>query len=539
MTINEEHTVRSLDAKRREQTPQVLARLALGALFTVLWIFLWVLSIPMPVPFLLNLFAYMLFFLLYWRLVFLLPTVRAVELAHYGMLALDIIFYTVTVYFLGGASWLGAFAYIFGLIFANTFLDLRRGLVYTGGASLAFAGLILLEATGTVPHYVYLEQGPLRYTDPQFVATTIIGGVGVFFSIYLWVNWVGHQLRRERDGAVRAQEELLGARSELERANAELEERVSARTAQFEQANAELRESETQFRTLAETMTAAVVIVRDKHILYVNPATETVTGYSREELLRMDFEDVIHPDSQPLVKGRGASRERGEDVAPRFELKILAKNGETRWLDVGSGSIEFEGSEALLATAFDVTERKRAEEALREQALLDPLTGLLNRRAGLTAIEEQLERAKGASGRFAVLALDIDRFKAVNDTFGHEAGDQALVQLAGLLADLADDQSVVCRMGGAEFEIGLEGVGLYQSVLRAEELRASLQRSLEASSKEGGPKFKISIGVACYPQEGENVVELRRSADRAMYAAKAAGGDTTRAWRHLAPRQAA
>ena len=127
-----------------------------------------------------------------------------------------------------------------------------------------------------------------------------------------------------------------------------------------------LRESEEKFRALSETMTAAVVIVRDKHILYVNPATEAMTGYSRAELLRMDFQNVIHPDSQQLVEGRSASRERGEDVAPQYELKILAKNGETRWLDIGSSSIEFEGSAAVLVTAFDVTERRRAEEALRE-----------------------------------------------------------------------------------------------------------------------------------------------------------------------------
>ena len=127
-----------------------------------------------------------------------------------------------------------------------------------------------------------------------------------------------------------------------------------------------LRESETKFRALAETMTAAVVIVRDKHILYVNPATEAVTGYSREELLRMDFQNVIHPDSRQLMQERSASRERGEDVAPRYELKILAKNGETRWLDIGSSSLEFEGGAAVLVTAFDVTERQRAVEALRE-----------------------------------------------------------------------------------------------------------------------------------------------------------------------------
>ncbi|MEE9286411.1 MAG: hypothetical protein V3V35_11865, partial [Dehalococcoidia bacterium] len=182
-----------LDAKRREQTPQALARLAVIGLFISLCFVLWLLRIPMPLPFLVVLFVEALFFFVYWRAVFLLPSARAVGLAHYAMLGSEIIFHTTMVYFLGTVSWLGVFAYVFGLIFANTFLDLRRGLIYTSGASLAFVALILLEATGTIPHQVYLEQGPLRYTDFRFVATTVVGSVGVFFSIYAWVNWVGHQ----------------------------------------------------------------------------------------------------------------------------------------------------------------------------------------------------------------------------------------------------------------------------------------------------------------------------------------------------------
>ncbi|MCH8900906.1 MAG: hypothetical protein IIC88_01245, partial [Chloroflexi bacterium] len=189
MTTNEEHTVRSLDAKRREQTPQALARLAVVGLFIALWFVLWLARIPMPVPFLVVLFVEVLFFLAYWRTVFLLPSARAIQRAQYSMLAVEIGLHTTMVYFLGTVSWLGPFAYVFGLIFANTFLDLRRGLIYTSWASLAFTALILLEATGTIPHQVYLEQGAMRYTDAQFVVSTAIGGVGVFFSIYLWVNW--------------------------------------------------------------------------------------------------------------------------------------------------------------------------------------------------------------------------------------------------------------------------------------------------------------------------------------------------------------
>ena len=113
----------------------------------------------MPVPFLLVLFAEIAFFLIYWRLVYLLPNVRSIEIAHYGMLVVEIVIHTTIVYYLGGISWLGAFAYVFGLIFTNTFLDMRKAFFYTAGASLAFASLVVLEATETIPHYVYLDQG--------------------------------------------------------------------------------------------------------------------------------------------------------------------------------------------------------------------------------------------------------------------------------------------------------------------------------------------------------------------------------------------
>src|SRR3972149_473215 len=164
--LGEGHPSSRLDAKRREQTPQALARLALLLLFMALWGLLWLLRIPMPFPFLLLLFAEALFFVAYWRVVFLMPNVRSIEIAHYVMLGAEIVFHTSMVYFLGGISWLGGFASVFGLIFSNAFLDLRRGLIYTTGACAAFSALILLEATGTIPHYVYLDQGTLRSTDP-------------------------------------------------------------------------------------------------------------------------------------------------------------------------------------------------------------------------------------------------------------------------------------------------------------------------------------------------------------------------------------
>ena len=357
-----------LDVRRREQTPQALARLVVVALFVSLWFLLWLARLPMPFPFLCVLLAEMAFFLIYWRTVFLLRSVRAVEIAHYVMLAAEIVFHTTIVYFLGGISWLGSFAYVFGLIFTNTFLDLRRGLIYTGGASLAFGALILLDATGTIPHYVYLEQGDLRYSDPEFVTTTLVGAGGVFFSIYLWVNWVGRQLRVERDAAVRAQDGLLDARTQLQRANEALEERVLARTSELERANTALKESEERFRRISDNAPDVIYRYRLQPTFtceYMSPASLTITGYSPAEYYvdPMLGLTTVHPDDRDLLQDAFLG---GTDEP--VTVRCVRKDGAIIWSEQRFVAIyDRQGNViAIEGIARDITARRHAEDSLRD-----------------------------------------------------------------------------------------------------------------------------------------------------------------------------
>jgi len=128
---------------------------------------------------------------------------------------------------------------------------------------------------------------------------------------------------------------------------------------------AAIRGSEQKFHTLADTVAAAAFIFRDSRIIYANPAAEAMVGYSLKELLKMKFWDVIHPDFRDLVRQRGLGRQRGEAVPDRYEVKILTRSGQTRWVDFTAGMIEFEGVQAVLGTAFDITERKMTDNALR------------------------------------------------------------------------------------------------------------------------------------------------------------------------------
>lgn len=169
----------------------------------------------------------------------------------------------------------------------------------------------------------------------------------------------------------------------LRKAHDELEHRVEKRTAELEQANKQLRqeikerkqveqmlrESEAKFRTLAETTAAGIFIYQGSKNSYVNPATEALTGYSQQELLAMNFWDVIHPDFRERIKQQGFARQQGQAVPPRHEIKLLAKDGTERWIDVTLGTIEFNGEPAVLGTAFDITGRKQAEQE-RERLLV-------------------------------------------------------------------------------------------------------------------------------------------------------------------------
>ncbi|MCL4523182.1 MAG: PAS domain S-box protein [Acidobacteria bacterium] len=206
-----------------------------------------------------------------------------------------------------------------------------------------------------------------------------------------------------RDFAARRAAELA-----LQRAHDELEERVVERTAELLQANEALRESEAKFRSLAECTTAGIFIFQDDRFIYVNPGAEVITGYTTEELLGMEFWQLVHPDFRAVMQQRALARSRGEKVPPRFEVKILIKGGEERWVDYTVRQIEYQGVLTGLGTANDITERKQAETlAAAERRILE----LTASNAPLPEILDLVARsieAQTSGMRCSILLLDED-----------------------------------------------------------------------------------------------------------------------------------
>ncbi|TAK65367.1 MAG: diguanylate cyclase [Dehalococcoidia bacterium] len=507
-----------LDARRQEQTPQALARLVVVALFISLWFALWAARIPMPVPFLATLAAEAAFFLAYWRGVFLLRSVRQIELAHYAMLGAEIVFHTTMVYFLGGISWLGAFAYVFGLIFTNTFLDLRRGLVYTASAALAFSTLVVLEATGVIPYYAYLRGGPNSYRDAQFVVTTGIGGAGVFFSIYLWVNWVGHQLRVERDAAIEARDGLLAARTRLQQANIELESRVAERTAELQAANTALRDGEQVLRETIESTTDGVLAFYDGRLIHTNGLFGAIWDIEADVLTSHDTALLTAALSRRLVDPGGfLERVRSLYETPDEGFEVLEFT-DGRYIESYSRALLRDGAPAGRVWSFrDVTERKQAEKLLRDRAEHDGLTGTLNHAAIIDALRAAIA-SQDAGIPCAVAMVDVDGMKATNDSFGHPVGDAVLLKVAEALRRAGGH---VGRYGGDEFLVVLPGCDRQRAeAFRTSVLEEVAMARIYSPRTASGVPIDVSIGLAVYPEDADSVAALVQTADTAMYAGR-------------------
>ncbi len=275
-----------------------------------------------------------------------------------------------------------------------------------------------------------------------------------------------------------------------------------------------LRQSEAKFRTLAQTIAFAIFISREQRLHYVNHAAEVITGYTREELLSMNFWDLVHPEIREPVINRGRAHREEIGLASRCEVRILTKNHEERWLDITATPIDFDGEPSRLISAFDLTERKRAEEQAQLLAVTDPLTGLGNYRRLLDVLHAEIERSRRTQRPFAVLLLDLDGLKKINDRYGHVAGSRALCRVGGVLRLFCRAIDTAARYGGDEFAVILP-----ETTASAAGFVASRIRERIATDSEQ-PAFSASIGVAVYPQHGETIEALLQTADRGLYEMK-------------------
>ncbi|WP_284619239.1 EAL domain-containing protein [Aquabacterium humicola] len=365
--------------------------------------------------------------------------------------------------------------------------------------------------------------GALSITIPldkaQALAGTQINETAVFifailvasFSAMFWFNWrLARQERslRETEGQLKSREleartanELLQARQGVERAFAELSTYMQA----IDQ--------------------HAIVSVADRagRIVQVNHRLLAVSGYARHELIGQDHRVLNSGTHAPeFFAHMWHTLERGEIW--RGAICNRAKTGELYWVDSAIVPLTDAGGQVdrYLSICIDITERKRAEQDMLRMATHDSLTGLVNRALLHDRIHQALEADKRAHAQAAVLFIDLDQFKAVNDSLGHKTGDIVLVEVARRLQACVRGEDTVARHGGDEFIVFLPHL---QDAQAAGVMAERVQNRLALPFMVDGRELFVgsSIGIAVFPDDGHDADTLLKNSDAAMYQVKDSG----------------
>ncbi len=300
---------------------------------------------------------------------------------------------------------------------------------------------------------------------------------------------------------------------------------LSHHIAEQERISNMLREREEQFRSAFDHAAGMALVSTEGHWLKVNQSLCQILGYNEEEMLASSFQKVTHPEDLGNDLNQLYQLTQGRITSSQIEKRFLHSVGLEVWA-LQSVSLVRDADGQPLHYIFqiqDVTERKEAEEKIYHAAFHDGLTGLPNRILLTERLSLAVERAKRHSTyQFAVLFIDLDRFKSINDSLGHQYGDMLLRQVAERLQQCVRKLDTVARLGGDEFAILLDGVeGLENAAPTAERMQEQLTTPFDLNGKEA--HISGSIGIAVSTTGYQCPEDILRDSDLAMYRAKANG----------------
>ncbi|MGA2925148.1 MAG: EAL domain-containing protein [Solirubrobacteraceae bacterium] len=302
----------------------------------------------------------------------------------------------------------------------------------------------------------------------------------------------------------------------------DLESKVALRTL-------ELRHSEGRLRAVLQNVSDVIgVVSTDGTIAYLSPSTADVLGHHSDELVGANLLALVHPDDRADAAAFCADLGRGG--ARRAELRLRGGDGRWRHTETIAGeAVDDLGGGRVVVTIRDVSDRRELERQLAHQAFHDPLTDLANRSLFTDRASHELQRTHRSGRQLAVLCIDLDGFKSVNDSLGHACGDELLKAVASRLRATMRTGDTVARLGADEFAVLIEDCEEAVAVGAAERLQQALSAPLTLAGER--LTLSASVGIAIGGPRTESVAELLRSADIALYRAKAAGDGSHKVFR--------
>ena len=290
------------------------------------------------------------------------------------------------------------------------------------------------------------------------------------------------------------------------------------------QVQRQLAEQERRFRALIEHSSDAIALLgRDGTVLYASPSTERVLGLRGDEIVGGSWFDHLHEEDA------AASREFFGSIAAQpgrhatFEARLRNRHGQWRWIEMAFTNLVDEPSVASIVVNYrDVTERRRTVDELAYRAFHDSLTGLPNRALFLDRLSQAMARGRRDGGRFAVMFIDLDNLKGVNDSLGHSGGDALIRAVTERLRGCVREADTLARVGGDEFMLLVPEIADESDVVTvASKTLASVAEPFTIQGQE--VRVTTSIGIGFYPRDGEDPETLMACADKALYRAKETG----------------
>ncbi len=282
------------------------------------------------------------------------------------------------------------------------------------------------------------------------------------------------------------------------------------------------------FQDIVEKSLVGIFVILDGNFIYINPKMAEIFGYSAEDMMGASLTlDIVEQHDRKRIADNISALAAGKRKSMQFAFSGRQKDGNVIDVETFATSMNFNGGRAVVGSLYEITERMLMEEAIRHQAYHDPLTSLPNRilfngRLSSAITKAQLDRTK-----LAVLFLDLDSFKNINDTRGHNTGDMVLQSIAGLLQGCLRESDTVARLGGDEYTVLLPHINHDEdAVMVAQKILAAVNQKWMLD----GYRLSLttSIGISIYPTDGRDAETLLRKADAAMYHVKELGGNAIR-----------